>query len=105
MPNYNVQLSQTSYNIRLNQAKTNLNIVSSGLQGPPGPPGESAATYIHTQSTPSSIWTINHNLGFKPSVELLDSGGNEFDADVLHTSNNQVIVYLNTEIAGIARLV
>lgn len=73
-------------------------------QGPPGPPGPAGATYTHTQSSAATTWTINHNLGFKPSVEVLDTGGNEFEAQVLHSSVNQVILYFNTAKAGTARL-
>lgn len=66
-------------------------------------PNQNAA-FVFVQSTPLATWVINHNLGFKPSVELLDQGGNEFDADVLHTSINQVVVYLSIPATGTARL-
>ncbi len=42
-------------------------VVEVGIQGPPGIDGVTAASYAHTQSTPSSTWTINHNLGFRPA--------------------------------------
>lgn len=61
--------------------------------------------YVHTQSTPSTTWTINHNLGFRPSVELLDSGSQEIDADVSHPSVNQTVVTLKSATAGLARLI
>ena len=79
-------------------------VVVVSAAGPQGPPGGAMSTYVHTQSTPSSQWTINHNLGFRPSVELFDSGGSEFDADILHVSNNQVMVYLTVPVSGFARL-
>ena len=41
--------------------------------------GGASQTYTHTQSTASATWTINHNLGFRPSIELFDAGGQEFD--------------------------
>jgi len=63
------------------------------------------AAYTHTQSTPATTWTINHNLGFRPSVELLDSGSQEIDADVSHPSVNQTVVTLKSAIAGLARLI
>ena len=69
--------------------------------GPQGPPGES---YVHTQSTPSTTWTINHNLGFRPTVELLDTGSQEIDGEVAHPSVNQTVVTLNPATAGLARL-
>jgi hypothetical protein len=60
--------------------------------------------YEHVQASASDTWLINHNLGYNPAVELLTVGGNEFEADVLHTSVNQTIVYIAIPIAGKARL-
>lgn len=62
------------------------------------------AGFVYTQAAASATWTINHNLGFKPSVELFDSGSQEIDASIVHTSNNQVVVTLTKAIAGFARL-
>lgn len=78
--------------------------VEHSTSGPPGPPGGTAGVNF-VQPTPAATWTINHNLGYRPSVELFDTGGNEFVADVLHTSINQVVVQLADPIAGSARLV
>lgn len=72
-------------------------------QGPQGPAGGSA--FVYQQVAPATTWTINHNLGYKPSVELLDSGSQEIDGEVAHPSNNQTIVRLNPASAGLARLI
>lgn len=56
------------------------------------------------QSTASNTWTINHNLGFKPTVTVFSVGGLEVEADVQHTSVNQTIIYFNNPFAGSARL-
>lgn len=69
-----------------------------------GPQGPSGSAYVHTQSSSSSTWTINHNLGFRPSVELLDSGSQEIDGDIAHPTTNQTVVTLNPATAGLARL-
>ena len=61
-------------------------------------------SYVHTQSSAASTWTINHNLGFIPSVELFTTGGAEFDAEVVHTNVNTTMVYLVAPLAGSARL-
>lgn len=29
-----------------------------------------SCVYTHEQSTPSSLWTINHNLGYYPIVDV-----------------------------------
>lgn len=45
-------------------------------QGPPGPPWTVQVwdiSYPHNQVTPSSEWTVNHNLGFHPNVQIEDS--------------------------------
>lgn len=70
----------------------------------PGPQGPAGASYVHTQATPANTWTINHNLGYRPAVELLDSGSQEIDGEVAHPSLQQTIVTLNPATAGIARL-
>ena len=73
------------------------------VPGPPGPPGSGATSYLHTQSGPSQSWTVNHNLGFRPSVELFTTGWQEMAADVVHVSMNQFIVTFNQPTAGFAR--
>jgi hypothetical protein len=72
--------------------------------GPQGPAGEAANSYTHIQQAPSSTWTMAHNLGFRPSVELLNSGGQEIEGDVLHISENVCVANFNQPVAGLARL-
>jgi hypothetical protein len=82
-------------------------IISAGPPGPPGPagpPGASGSGYNHTQGSAATTWTINHNLGFKPSVQTFTVGGLEIIGEVQHTSDNQVLVTFNIALAGIARL-
>lgn len=59
-------------------------------------------SYQHTQSVAATTWTINHNLGFRPAVTILSVGGKEMIAELLHTSVNQVQVFFDTAVAGIA---
>lgn len=75
-----------------------------GPAGPPGPPGASGAGYVHTQAVAASTWTINHNLGFYPSVALYDASGFEMVADVFNVSTNIVQVAFAAAYAGSARL-
>jgi hypothetical protein len=60
--------------------------------------------YIHLQTAASAVWTVNHNLGLRPAVTILDSGGNEVEADVVHTSANQLLIRFAIPITGLARL-
>jgi hypothetical protein len=82
-----------------------LEAVELGASGPPGPAGsgggEGGSTrYEHTQSTPASTWTVNHNLGRPVAVTVLSTGGKQLLAEVFHASGNQVLVYLDAPLAG-----
>ena len=77
--------------------------VTAVTEGPQGPAG--GAAFVYQQVAPATVWTINHNLGYKPSVELLDSGSQEIDGEIAHPSNNQTVVTLNPASAGLARLI
>lgn len=79
-------------------------VVSVTSSGPPGPPGASGAGFTHTQSSPAAQWTISHNLGFFPAVELISAGGVEMEALVTHLSVNVTQVDFTSAQAGSARL-
>lgn len=70
--------------------------------GSPTALGGSAA-YVHTQASASATWTVNHNLGFRPAVEVLDAGGQKVHVAVVHTSVNQTVISANTPFTGTAR--
>ena len=72
--------------------------------GPQGPQGAVGAGYDFVQSSPSASWTINHNLGYKPGVDVYDSGSQQIQAEVSHTSVNQTVILLTASTAGFARL-
>lgn len=74
--------------------------VASGPPGPSGPPGVS---FTHTQSSPSADWTVNHNLGANPVVSVRSAGGVEVEAEVVHTSLNQLHIYLAAPAVGSVR--
>lgn len=66
--------------------------------------GGSGIAFTHSQVSAATLWTINHNLGFRPAVAILDSGGNEIEADVVHTGPNQLVIHFAIPVAGVARL-
>lgn len=67
--------------------------------------GAAAAGFTYTQTIPATVWTINHNLGYRPSVELLDAGSQEIEGQVSHPTVNQTVIGpLNPPTAGQARL-
>jgi hypothetical protein len=69
-------------------------VTAPGPQGPPGTPGSGGGGgtdyYIHTQSSPASAWTVNHNLGHHPNISYVDTiTGFVWIADVEHVTPNQ----------------
>jgi hypothetical protein len=66
---------------------------------------DEGAAFVFTQSVAASTWTINHNLGYVPSVEIFDSGSQEIEADVSHPSVNTAVIVFAVPIAGFARLI
>lgn len=46
-----------------------------GPQGVQGEKGDSGGAYTHTQNTPSEVWTVIHNLGFKVNPIVTDPDG------------------------------
>ena len=73
------------------------------LQGSDGADG--ADVYVHSQSTPASVWTIDHNLGTFPSVYVLDTAGDECEGDVDNPTVNRTVITFSASFAGTARLV
>lgn len=74
-----------------------------GPVGPQGPAGPASAFYEHVQASASATWTINHNLGFRPTVSAIDEGSQQIEGAVVHTSINQLVLSFATPIAGRAR--
>ena len=65
--------------------------------------GEDVA-YVHNQLAPSTMWTIEHNLGKHPSVAVVDSGGNVVYGSVSYDSENQLTVLFSAPFSGKAYL-
>lgn len=66
--------------------------------------------YTHTQSSPSATWTITHNLGCKPIVEVLVSTGGTavtkiYPSKVEHVSDNSLVLEFTSSKSGKARLI
>lgn len=58
--------------------------------------------YEHEQTSPAATWNVIHNLGRRPNVAILDTGGNEVYADVDHASDNVVVITFPAPFAGSA---
>lgn len=63
-----------------------------------------AARHVHNQGFPSATWAIAHNLGWKPSVTIIDSMDNIVMGDVRHISTTQLEVTFSSQFSGTAYL-
>jgi hypothetical protein len=100
-----------------------------GVEGPQGPQGEPGiggsditstddlvegttnryftvgrVSHEHMQGSASNSWVINHNLGFKPNVTVLDSAGNLVEGEFAYTNSNSLTVSFQSAFSGNAYL-
>ena len=61
-------------------------------------------SYDHTQGSVSNSWVINHNLGFKPNVTVVDSAGTIYEGEITYTNTNSLTVTFSTAFSGMAYL-
>lgn len=78
-------------------------IPSTGVTGKIDLSLQAPETYTHVQNVTANIWTVNHNLGKKPSITILDSAGSEVVGAVQYISDNQVVISLDYAISGTAQ--
>lgn len=76
-------------------------IVQSGGNG--GGSGGSS-TYTFNQSVAAATWVINHTLNTYPDVIVMDSSGNEIEADIQYVGLNQVVINFSPPVSGKAFL-
>lgn len=88
----------------INQTPT-INVAAPGPQGPVGPSGSSAVFYVHTQSSSSAVWTINHNLQGEPTAVVLDSAGTQCEGTFSYPSKNQMVITFTSAFTGTAYVI
>jgi hypothetical protein len=60
--------------------------------------------FVFDQPSPSATWVVVHNMGKFPSVTIVDTAGDEVDAEVRHNSINQLTITYSAAVAGKAYL-
>ena len=61
----------------------------------------SGGSYRHTQGTPATTWTIDHNLGYEPGgVSIVDSGGTIVTGTVNYSSVDRIVVSFTSAFGG-----
>jgi hypothetical protein len=60
--------------------------------------------YIHAQGSASDSWNIEHNLGGRPQVTIVDSAGTVVYGEIQYLSNTQIRVLFSAPFSGNAYL-
>jgi hypothetical protein len=55
---------------------------------------------VHTQSTPSASWIVNHNLNRAAFITVLDSAGLQVLTDVDQSDPNTASIVFATPVSG-----
>lgn len=88
--------------------KKSVSVVRAGPIGPPGPtgpPGVSAGSYDHVQASPSTVWTVQHNLGYKAAgIKAFGVGGAPINGSVSYVNNNVLLITFSEAVAGTAQI-
>lgn len=64
-----------------------------------------AGFYVHKQIVASDTWTVNHDLGRKPSVTVYDSSNKVIMAEVEYSGDQSLYIRFNKALEGAAYLV
>lgn len=99
-PNFFYGASSGSVEIANQSTYDNVLKVMQGLAGPP-----SSGSQEYQQPSASDTWTIAHNLGRKPLVDVFSVGGLTMIASVIHLSNDVLQVLFDTPTAGYAVII
>lgn len=72
------------------------------VTGPPGAPSAASGTFHYTQSSPASVWSVQHNLNRKPDVTLfLDSDPDTpVWTDIEYPDDNNLVIILPDPATG-----
>jgi hypothetical protein len=73
-----------------------------GIPGPEGPAGAGGGSFVYSQGSPSSFWTIHHNLGKYPSVSVFDSANDSVEGLVAYVDVDTVTISFSAAFSGTA---
>jgi hypothetical protein len=71
------------------------------LQGEQGIPGNAGMFELEFPE-PEDTWVIQHSLGFRPNVNVVDANGEVIYCQVTHVNKNLAVLTFSQPFAGIA---
>lgn len=98
-PNWvNVQQDTPAQVLISEEAPTQVIVRTGGIQA------NATLRFVFSQATPADEWIINHNLGGKPSVTVVDSADTVVFGEVSYNGTTQVTVNFTAPFSGNAYL-
>jgi hypothetical protein len=92
--------------VTVSSAVPTVTVTAPGPQGPTGPAGPAAAVfYTHTQASPATVWTVNHNLNGYPAVVVFDSANNQCEGSISYTGTNTLTLTFTAAFSGVAYII
>lgn len=75
--------------------------INVGQPGPKGDKGDPGTSVEVVQSTPSTTWTIVHNLGYRPAgYTIYDTADTIYEAQATYVDDNTMQFDFSSAIAG-----
>lgn len=59
---------------------------------------------IHYQTSPSTVWNINHTLSFVPNIVIVDLNNNVIEADINYVDEDTITATFSQAVVGVAYL-
>jgi hypothetical protein len=78
--------------------------VSKGPAGPSGTADPDVLGYVHHQAVAATLWVIEHELSFAPSITVVDSSGRVVVTEVTYVSPTEIHVETTAPFSGTAYL-
>jgi hypothetical protein len=92
-------------NIIVQPVINQITVASPGPQGQPGVFDPGDIFYVHTQGSPSAVWTINHNLSGNPTAVVLDSAGTQCEGTFSYPTLNRMVITFTAAFSGTAYVI
>lgn len=106
-----VDVSITDLHVDVTTSEEIIDVLGVGEAGPAGRDGADGAdgadggSYVHAQNTPAAVWTIVHNLGYRPGgILIIDSAGTEWQGEIAHLDLNTLTITFTVAFGGTAYL-
>lgn len=99
-----VNISENNIRVNVEEKNYKIELSNTGPQGPAGTIDYSYLSTTHEQASASTTWSITHNLGYYPSITVVDSSGNVVEGNYYYPNLTTIVASFSNSFAGRAFL-